>query len=335
MINILTTKKFFEQDLEILRKGLSEKCNLIIPDEFSEDFIANEVEKADVLLGGLITEKILSKARKLKLIQIPWTGVDNLDFALLRKYNIPTCNSHSNAQIVAEHAVALLLSLAKKIPYHDRLLREGIWNRPGSNNTNEISPFSFKIHGQNVGIVGYGSIGKKIKNMLSVFNCSFLIVDNDPNYDHDDKAIKQYEAPQNLRSVLARSDIVFVAVPLTENTKNLFSKEEFEVMKKQSLFINISRGEVIHEEALYNALKEQKIAGAAIDTWYNYPNPKNPVCFPSKSYPFHELNNLVISPHRAGFISGDLPHLHDAIENINSLAEGNVLKNIISIDNKY
>ena len=168
-MKVLLTKPFFETDVEYIKSKLDENIRLIIPQSFDTEAIQEEAKDADVLLGGMISEAILQEAKKLKFIQIPWTGVDNLNFELLAKYNTVVCNSHSNATIVAEHAIALMLDAAKKISYHDRLMRKGNWNRPGINLENKLTPFSKPINKSTIAIVGYGSIGKKIQQFLSGF----------------------------------------------------------------------------------------------------------------------------------------------------------------------
>jgi lactate dehydrogenase-like 2-hydroxyacid dehydrogenase len=116
-------------------------------------------------------------AKKLKLIQVPWTGVDRLDFELLKKFrDVIICNSHSNCLAVAEYAVALLFDLVKKISYHDQLLRDGNWNRPSEAHEVNYNIFSSYVSNKKVGILGYGNIGKKIKKILNGFDCSFYIV---------------------------------------------------------------------------------------------------------------------------------------------------------------
>jgi phosphoglycerate dehydrogenase-like enzyme len=331
MLKVLVTKKLQESDKQFIEKGVKGNCELIYPEEYNEKCIKDLVVDADVLLGNFITKNILDNAKKLKLIQIPWTGVDFLDFDLLKRYDFTVCNSHSNALAVAEHAIALMFDVAKKLSFHDYMLRKGIWNRIYDNTG--VSPFSKKIFNSNITIVGYGSIGKKIKELLSSFNPNFNIVDK-VNYESTDDNIKYFNN-DNLCEALKNADFVFISVPLTDYTKNMVNEHFFNCMDERSVLINISRGEVINEKDLFNALDKKIIKGAAIDTWFNYPNANDKNVLPSKYFPFHKLDNIVMSPHRAGYIEGELPHLYDVIENLNNLATGRELINIVSIDNKY
>ncbi len=331
MIKVLVTKKFQESDKRIIDNAVKSNCKLIYPEKYSIECIKEQVRDADVLLGNIITKEILDNAKKLKLIQIPWTGVDFLDFNLLKNYNFTICNSHSNSLIVAEHAVALMFDIAKKISYHDNNLRKGIWNR--INDNTGVSPFSVKISNSAVTIIGFGAIGQKIRKLLLGFQVKFNIVD--PTVPKEPIEGANYYNIDNMHNAIENSDFVFVTVPLTNNTRGMINGDFFNKMNNRGFLINISRGEVVEEDALYIALDMGKIKGAAVDTWYNYPTSESRIAFPSSKYPFQNLNNLVMSPHRAGYIEGELPHLNDVIENLNNLASGRELINIISIDKEY
>lgn len=334
-MKVLLTRPFLKGDLDYISGRINENVTLIDPGFYSEESLLNYVKEADVLFGNFFTERMIIAAENLKFIQIPWTGVENLDFELLRKYNITVCNSHSNAAVVAEHAVALMLDAAKKLSYHDRLLRMGKWNRVTPGKLNEISPFSVSITGSKIGIIGFGSIGQKIFKMLNSFESSFKVFDRKISDKYEmAENLKQY-TPEEICSELYDLDFVFVAVPLTDETRQLIDKKFFSAMKPESVLINISRGEIINESDLYFALKNRTISFAGIDTWFNYPSRESPDVFPSARYEFHLLDNVVLSPHRAGYVDGAYPHLDDAIENLNRYYAGKPLKNIISLINKY
>lgn len=333
-MKVLLTKKFYESDFKYISERISDGVELLKPKSYDEEGMLELADEAEVLFGGFLSDALLAKASNLRFIQIPWTGVDNLDYELLSKHEVVICNSHSNSGVVAEHAVALMLDAAKKLSYHDKKMREGDWNRLFPDNKNEITPFSKSIFNSDVGLVGFGAIAQKIHQYLSGFNCKFKVftrtgmnrqgVENASFFKVDDFLIKA----ENL-------DYVFICVPLTEETKKMVNEEFLSVLLEKCIFINISRGSVIDQEALYEALKNKSISFAAIDTWYNYPNIKNQNVFPSEEYDFHLLDNLVMSPHRAGYVESGFPHLDDAIENLNLAKEGKPLKNIVSLQQKY
>ena len=334
-INVVLTRKFFEADLKFIKNGVKNGVNIIIPSDYTEESLIEYAQDADVFLGPVMSERLCKAAKHLKFIQIPWTGVDNLNFDLIRKIGVKVCNSHSNAYAVAEHAIALMTDVSKKIAYHDRIMRHGDWNRPKPDNSNSISPFSKKISQSNIGIIGYGHIGHIIRQYLTGFECTFYVADISVCERNIDNKVHYYPM-DSLLEFLGKVDYVFLCVPLTTTTRNFFGERQFAAMKKDAILINTSRGEIVNENALYAALKEKTIMGAAMDTWYN--NPKNPFdtdCKPSLNNAFETLDNLVLSPHRAAMIAGELPHLQDAIMNINRTADGLEPLNIVSVENKF
>lgn len=333
-IKILPTRKFFEKDITYIKSKLSPVCEFIIPHDYSLDTLKKHAHEANIFFGGLISKELCSEAPKLKFIQVPWTGVDNLNFKEIEEIGITVCNSHSNAYAVAEHAISLLFDIAKKISYHDVELRKGNWNRPKQDGVNEVSPFSRRISNSKIGIIGFGHIGKTIKEFLSGFSCEFHIVDATINDKYENGNSTFYPIIQ-IDELLPFVDFIFISVPLTEKTNSFINAEFFSKLNNSAILINISRGEVINEDALYYALINNQISGAGIDTWYNYPKNSLEPTFPSLKNPFHGLKNLVLSPHRSAFIDGELPHLNDAIDNINRAAKGLDPLNIVSTLNKY
>lgn len=334
-MKVLLTKSFFPEDIAYISSRIEKGISLITPPDYKEESVVALAPEADVLFGGMNTEKLLAAAKRIKFLQIPWTGVDNLDFGLLARYNATVCNSHSNSTVVAEHALALMMDAAKKLSYHDRMLRQGNWNRPKPDQSNEISPFSGMISGSKVAIIGFGAIGRKIHSLLKGFNCSFKVFTKDQvNLNDFDTHIKVF-SPGEVSDEIKDVNYVFVCVPLTPETKQLINAEFISAMNTNSILINISRGEVLHESDLFDALKTKSIAFASIDTWFNYPSKDSPVVFPSAKHEYHMLDNLVLSPHRAGFVEGSFPHLDDAIENLNRCYQGKELINVISLTDKY
>jgi phosphoglycerate dehydrogenase-like enzyme len=334
-MKVLLTKKMMSQDIEYIQSNISPNIQLVFPASYDESMLINYVPDAEVLFGGFFSEGLLSNAKKLKFAQIPWTGVDNLDFGLLSKHNVVVCNSHSNSEVVAEHAVAMMMDAAKKISYHDREMREGNWNRLFPNTQNIISPFSKKITGSTIGIIGFGAIGQHIVNMLQGFSCSFHVFTRSGVVAEEFKSKVQGFQIKDFLDKAKELDVVFVAIPLTKETQGMIDENFFNAMSEHSILINISRGQVLNPAHLYDALHNKQIGVAAIDTWHNYPSQSNPKVFPSLEFPFHELDNIILSPHRAGYVDSGFPHLDDAIENLNRAIVGEPLINVVSFEFNY
>ncbi len=323
------------QDIEYIQSNISPNIQLVFPASFDENMLINYVPDAEVLLGGFFSEALLSHAKKLKFAQIPWTGVDNLDFDLLRRHNVLVCNSHSSSEVVAEHAVAMMMDASKKLSYHDREMRKGNWNRLFPNTQNKVSPFSKRITGSRIGVIGFGAIGQHIVKMLQGFSCSFQVFTRSGVVAEEYKNKVQGFQISDFLDKAKELDVVFIAIPFTKETQGMIDDRFFKAMSKDSTLINISRGQILNPEHLFQALLNKQIGSAAIDTWYNYPSPSNPIVFPSLEFPFHELDNIILSPHRAGYVDSGFPHLDDAIENLNRFVKGESLKNIISLKNSY
>jgi phosphoglycerate dehydrogenase-like enzyme len=333
-VRVLLTKPFFPEDLAYLRSRLSDGIELITPPQYTVEALAKAVEDdIHVLLGDLIAKPVLDRATGLELIQVPWTGVDRMDFSLLRQYRVTVCNSHSNAGDVAEYAISLMLAAAKWIPFHDRYLRKGQWRRPQRGMQDSFFP-SDSIGHKTATFIGYGAIAQHITRFLAGFSMTFLAVCSTARIPPPPPLAKLVSS-SNLLDAVKEADFLFITLPLTPKTRRMINESVFRAMRPTAYLINVSRGEIVDEEAFYTALHDRWIAGAAVDTWYNYPKPNDPVAFPSAHYQFHELDNLVLSPHRAGMVRGALSHLDGAIENLNRLAAGRPLINVVNLDAGY
>lgn len=318
--------------MDYISKNLNDNYNIIIPTSFSEEELLKHIYNVDVLLGDYVTKSLLDNGN-IKLVQVPQAGIENLDIELLKKYEIPVCNSHSNALAVAESAVALLLSIAKKIPYHDKIFREGNWNNIVVEDTKDtLSTYGSYVYGKTIGFIGYGNIGRRIGKLLSGFDCKYMAIVNNKNKEYEELAFVGDK--DDLNYVLTNADYLIIAAPLTKDTESMINMGNIGKMKKTAYIINISRGKVIEESSLYYVLKNNLIRGAAIDAWYNYPKGTEHV-LPSKRYDFHKLNNIIMSPHRADLIYDEYPFLDDAILNIKALNEGRKLINVLKFNKGY
>ncbi|MFT6305071.1 MAG: phosphoglycerate dehydrogenase-like enzyme [Halioglobus sp.] len=335
MIKVLFSKPFHKNDLAYLAERVHESISFLTPDTYDTEGVLARLNEADVLFGGMVNEQVLSAGSHLKLIQIPWNGVDSLDFELLSRFTVPICNSHSNSSVVAEHAAGMLMALAKKLPYHDSQLRQKKWNRVSANG-NKVSPFSKKLKGARILYVGYGAIASECARMLSGFNMEVSIVNTSGTLPGtSDVPLKAIFAVEDLKEAVKDQDFIVVALPLTPGSKGLISTAEFDAMDSGTVLVNISRGTIIDEDALYEALSAGRLGGAAIDTWYNYPKPGDPDVPPSTEYDFAQFSHLLLSPHRAGYAEGGLPHLDDGITNLNNLVVGEPFINLLDTEKRY
>jgi len=245
-------------------------------------------------------------------------------------------NSHSNAFATAQHACAMLLTLSNQVIQHHNYLIQGKW-RTGDKEAKSIS-----LRKKKVGLLGFGAIGQQIYKMLVGFDCTFTVYKQSHNIDADFKKLIQLfsfeDDPINgLKNFLKISDVVICSLPKTQQTIHLLNKTNLKYLSSSALLVNVGRGSVIEENALFQVLKNKKIGGAAIDVWYNYTPEadKTGQKYPY-NFPFHDLGNVVLSPHRGASPMDDPYRFSDLIYNLNEIMKPDPqLKNIIDFDREY
>jgi phosphoglycerate dehydrogenase-like enzyme len=337
-INVLCIFDVREELRNYLTNGLKDypEVNLIFPDDTEPETFLKYAPQADVIVGWRPTEELLYTAEKLFLFINPGVGVQHLT-ELFQKVTqnrqIALVNGHGNTYFTAQHAIALLLSLTNKIIPHHNWMTEGLWRK------GDADAKSTPLRDKEIGLLGYGAINTKVHRFLAGFDVNFHILKRDwsrMRVSEFPTEVITYNIDE-LENFLKQVDVLFVAVPLTKHTKELIGKKELQLLGSDSLLITVARGEVIDEESLFNALKNKTIAGAAIDVWYNYrPEPdEQGKKFPSK-YPFFELDNVILSPHRGASPMSDLRRWNEVIENISRFARGEKdFLNVVNLENEY
>lgn len=296
VLSKMVKPQIWKENFNKLNKKAKFNLEFIIPKADEREEIKRYLPEVEVVIGGSFSKEDLDQAKKLKLFQIPFTGVDQLDLSLYKnRKDIFICNVHTNRTAVAEHAFALILALAKNIVTNDRDLRLGRWHGFSSKEP------TIQLQGKSLGIIGLGSIGWEIAKIGYALGMKIFALKREiKEKDLEKKKILEFlGANKDLEKVIKESDFIVIAVPLTEKTKGLIGKKELKLMQGKYL-VNISRGAVIDEEALFKSLEEHYLSGAAIDTWYQYPTNEQKEILPSQ-YNFHKLENVVMSPHTAGY----------------------------------
>jgi len=321
-IKVLFISEIAEPIQEYIVTNLNKFRNLklLFPSDTSVENILSLVQDANVLIGWRPTRAILKNAVKLKMFINPGTGVTHL-IDLFRELNqereVKLINGHGHSYFVAQHTVALLLTFMNKTILHHQWMKQGKWR------TGDKEAASIPLRFRKVGLLGYGAINKKVHKMLQGFNIEFSILRK-----HWDKQNEQLITPvkkfsqYQVNEFCDEIDILLIAIPHTSETKDLIGKEQLNLLGKEGILINVGRGEIINELALYNALKDKTITGAAIDVWYNYsPDEDADGKKYPYNYPFHELDNIILSPHRSNSPFIDLLRWDEVIENLSRLSE--------------
>jgi|TARA_B110001450_G_scaffold7812_1_gene7872 D-3-phosphoglycerate dehydrogenase len=231
-----------------------------------------------------VDKQFLKKTPNLILISSSGAGYDTIDVPACTDAGILVVNqTGGNAEGVAEHAVAMILNLFKRIGESDHALRRG-WNEPRTNLMGR------DLLNKTVGIIGLGNTGSRVAEICKLaFNCEILAYDP---YIKEDLFEKKHASKTELSELLTKSDVISVHVPLNKETKNMINKDTFKKMKKGSYFVTTARGSIHNEDDLYECLSEGHLAGAGLDVWDYEP--------PSSTHKLLQLENVIASPHTAG-----------------------------------
>ena len=331
VLSKMVKPQVWEENFNQLNKKTKFNLEFIIPKAEETEEIKRYLPEVEVVIGGSFSKEDLDQAKKLKLFQIPFVGVDQLDLSLYKdRKDIFICNVHTNRTAVAEHAFALILALAKNIVTNDRDLRLGRWHGFSSKEP------TIQLQGKSLGIIGLGSIGWEIAKIghalgMKIFSLKREIKEKDLEKK---KILEFLGVNKDLKKVIKESDFIVITVPLTQKTKGLIGKKELKLMQGKYL-VNISRGAVIDEEALFKSLEEHYLSGAAIDTWYKYPTNEQKEILPSQ-YNFHKLKNVVMSPHTAGYSDRALEeNIKSVFDNIVRIYYGEEPENQIAPELEY
>jgi len=210
-----------------------------------------------------ITREVMLTASKLKLIQQFGVGLEGVDIEAARELEIYVANvPGANAISVAEHVIFLMLALARKFNEASKRLREGKIGEPARN----------EIFGKTLGIIGLGRSGTELAKKAKALGVRVLAIKKNPNLELvREPGLEFLGEPGDLDFVLKNSDFVSIHVPLTNETRNLIGEREPKLMKKTAYLINVARGSIVNRKALYRALKEGWIAGAALDVFWEEP----------------------------------------------------------------
>jgi D-3-phosphoglycerate dehydrogenase len=248
----------------------------------SEEELIELAKNYQAMIVGVekITEPVIQASKDLKVIAKHGTGVDNIDVKAASAKGITViCAPGANSEAVADLTIGLFLSLARSIPFADRSVKEGGWPRI----------VGFQFNGKVLGIIGLGQIGKKVAKRALGFDMKVLAYDVLKDEDFAQKWGITYLPMEEL---LGKSDFLSIHVPLAPTTHRLIGEKELRLMKKDSFLVNISRGEIVDEEALYHVLKEGRIKGAGLDVFSNEPPRESPLL---------KLSNVITTPHMGGY----------------------------------
>ena len=277
-MKILVTDKIADEATELLKKeGMD-----VTFKEMEHDELLENIRRYDALIvrsRTKVTSDIIENAENLKVIGRAGIGVDNIDIETASKHGIKVVNAPTGATIsVAELAIAHMLSLSRHLTIADSTMKQGRWEKKKLKGV--------ELHGKTLGLVGCGNIGRKTAELAKAFNMK--IIGYDPFLSKEDLEKYGIEKIDELKDLMSKADYISLHLPHTRETHHLINAEMLENMKPTAYIINCARGGIIDEDALYDVLKDKKIAGAALDVFEKEPPVDNPL---------FSLENLVATPH--------------------------------------
>jgi phosphoglycerate dehydrogenase-like enzyme len=286
-----------------------------------------------VLVAGRPQCEHLNASPDLRVLIIPWAGLPDTTRALLMGEfaHVAVHNLHHNAAPVAEMVLALLLAAAKHIVPADRALRAHDWT-PRYRQPNP----SLLLQGKTALILGYGAIGQRVARMCRGLGMRVLGVRRNvtaPLLDVPD----EIHSPEALRHLLPQANALLICLPLTPATTGLIGAHELALLPPGAVLVNVGRGPIVDQTALYQALHDGTLYAAGLDVWYNYPpDEASRAHTPPSAYPFHELDNVVLSPHRAGgSTETNMQRMTHLARLLNAAARGDLIPNRVDLGAGY
>ena len=327
-LKVLIDSRFLSEDtLALMRPKLDQNIEVTIapPPDDKADF--------DVMIDGAPEMEELEKYTRLKHIIMPWAGVSASLRDKIREFpHISLHNSHHNAVTTGEMGIALMMAAARSIPTVDRLMHDCDWSPRG--NSDDIN---YVLYGRTALILGFGAIGQHIGLTCQALGMEVLGIRRNPAKPITAGLNASVYPPTALHDLLPKTEVLIITLPLTPESKGMIGKQEFALMPDDSLIINVGRGPVIDQEALYEALTNGKLHAAGIDVWWNYPERGETIQQPA-DVPLHELPNLVMSPHRGGAGGtgeAETLRVNEMAKLLNAAARGQEMPNKVDLDLGY
>jgi phosphoglycerate dehydrogenase-like enzyme len=277
-------------------------------------------ESADVVIGIKLNDS-MPVPLKARLFHAPAAGTDAVNTARLpAQCALANCFGHENA--IAEYVIAALLTRHVPLARADQDLRQQRWTywagRPTALRT--------ELGSQTLGLLGFGHIAQTVAQRAKAMGMRVHVANRSP-ISHP--TVDQSWTLDALHDFMGSADAVVVSLPLTDNTLGLVNAQALAAMRPDAVLVNVGRGAVIDEKALYDALAARQIGGAVIDTWYQYPTPTQTECAPSQ-YDFAALDNVLMTPHMSGWTAGTVRRRQETLaENIARLSRGEALINVL------
>ncbi|CAH0154156.1 Glycerate dehydrogenase [Arthrobacter sp. Bi83] len=293
-------------------------------DSWNEHAVLTDLKDADVYVGPKFTEAMGAEARNLRLVHVAGAGYDGIDADALPA-GVVCANTFHHEGSIAEHIAAVLVALRRNLLGQDAALRSGLWA------SSVYSPDIRQpetLRGAVVTFLGFGHIGSAAWNLLRAFGAEGIAITRSGSVNAQEDSLRWAGNTDRLNEALSESDILVVSIPLTAETTSLIGAAELDELGPDGQLVNVARGPVVDETALYDALKDRRIAGAAVDVWYQYPDTDGRG--EPSAMPFSRLDNIIMTPHASGVTAETFRgRAREIADNITRLSLNQPLKNVV------
>ncbi|MFW1825659.1 2-hydroxyacid dehydrogenase [Acinetobacter sp. ULE_I001] len=304
-----------KQDLDFSQLKAAFDDLILYPSTTAEQVLAR-IQHVDVVISNkvIVNAEAMEQCKNLKLILISATGTNNIDLDFARSKGIVVCNCQGyGTSAVAQHTLTLMLALATSLLKYEHAVKQGEWNK---------SPIFclldfpiVELSGKTLGIIGYGELGQAVAKLAEAFGMKILVASLPNRPTHKDRI--------PFAELLAQVDFLSLHCPLTDETRDLIDSQAFDKMKKSAFLINCARGGIVNEQALADALRQGKIAGAATDVLSVEPPTHGNVLLAE------DIPNLIITPHSAwGSVDARQRIVNQMLENVEAFKQGKVIRQV-------
>jgi phosphoglycerate dehydrogenase-like enzyme len=284
--------------VEPVRARLTVPCEIATGDEAE---IITSLADANVLVSMGYTRTMADVGGNLRLIQVPGAGLDRIDRGAIRPETY-LANAYGHETGIAEYIMGTMLSLTRTLKSLDAKLRVGEWDSQWAVGS-PAPPLWPELTGKTLGILGFGHIGEALARRAQSFDMNVVAIRRQAQ-PRPPEGVAFVGSLESLEDVMRQSDYLAITLPLSSETRGLLDERRLGLMRPTAFLINVARAEIVDETALYRALSTGVLAGAALDVWWRYPTTVGPL-LPS-AQPFHELPNVILTPHVSGWTDGML-----------------------------
>lgn len=277
---------------------------------------------ADVLVASRVTRAMARAATRLRLLHVTGAGLDHVPLDALAP-GVTVCNSGHHGRSIAEHVVMVSLMWSRRVLHADRMLRQGVWASVAVDQDVRVGG---TLAGRTVGVVGLGVIGQAVVRALTGLGMRARAVRRNPVVP-EGLALDRVDRMDAIDDLLSTSDIVVLAVPLTPETRGLIGSRKLALMRRDALLVNVARGPLIDEDALFDALASAQLGGAALDVWWSHPEDSG-----GYTKRFDLLDNVILTPHHSAHTRETFEGRAEEIRaNVARLAAGEPLTNVVRL----